>query len=76
MKKPIYDLVIGNIQGVRDSPGVAWHATCIPDEASGVTTRAQAEKEKKPVIPLKEHDMQQVSVDIDKLKDAQTRAVL
>jgi hypothetical protein len=38
-----------------------------------VATRAQAEKEKKPVTPLKVPDLQQLPVDIDKLKDAQTK---
>jgi hypothetical protein len=71
MKKPIYDLVIGNIQGVRDTPDAAWQATCIPEEASVVATRAQTEKE--PVTPLKVPELQPVPVYIDKLKDAQAK---
>jgi hypothetical protein len=66
-------LVIGNIQGVRDTPDAAWQATCIREEASRVATRAQTETEKKPVTPLNVPDLQQVPVDIDKLKDAQTK---
>ena len=53
MKKPLYDLVIGNIPGVRSKPAENWHLRADNKvEISAVTTRAQAEREKKPLKPL------------------------
>ena len=58
-KSLICDLVIGNISGARDKPDETWEpqhiVKCEAPEAvsAAVMTRAQAEKEKKPIKPLK-----------------------
>ena len=66
MKHPIYDLVLGNIQGVRcpSDPDPDWEAISSPDkgqppseevphQAQAVQTRAQKTKTDRPVQPLK-----------------------
>jgi hypothetical protein len=50
-----------------------WQAMWIPEEAAGVTTRAQADKEKMPVKSSNVPDLKQVQVVIDKIKEAQTK---
>ncbi len=48
MDNPVYDFILGNVPGVRGSPDMKWRV-----QGNAVTTRAQAEKEKKPLKPLK-----------------------
>ena len=54
MKKALYHLVIGNIPGARSKAAGNWHlGEENKVEISAVTTRAQAEREKKPLKQLK-----------------------
>ena len=66
MKQPIYDLVLGNIAGVRcpSDPDPEWEDLCSPDvelldtdvrvdQAQAVQTRAQKARTERPVQPLK-----------------------
>ena len=59
MRTPVYDLIIGNIPGVRGAsdPDPDWQPTSLeqsetPEEVGAVTTRGQASKRDKPVRPL------------------------
>ena len=54
MENPIYPLVLGNIPGIRSpsDPNLDWNSTVVK-EPIAVLTRAQTEKLKKPITPLK-----------------------
>jgi hypothetical protein len=64
LESAICDLVIGNIQGVLDKPNEKWVSREVTNIAA-VATRAQAEKEKKAMKPLK----------VPKVEDNETRYV-
>ncbi|XP_063847238.1 uncharacterized protein LOC135092552 [Scylla paramamosain] len=51
MKQPIYELIIGNVEGVRDVRNTDA-ATQTEDQVGAALTRAQA-RETRPVVPLK-----------------------
>ena len=75
MKQPIYDLVIGNIPGVRNDPDENWMTPTdeTSGEASAVTTRAQAEKDKRALRPLIVPTAETPDMDLQKLKEAQQK---
>ena len=69
MRRPICDLVIGNIPGARNSPKVVVKDVIkqeeMAEEAQAVVTRAQAKKAEQPLNPLataKPPDAKTVSV--------------
>ena len=72
MKKPLYDLVIGNIPGVRSKPAENWHLREDNKvEISAVTTRAQVEREEKPLKLLKTPTGAVHEISTDDLVEAQ-----
>ena len=72
MKKPLYDLVISNIPGVRSKPAENWHLREDNKvEISAVTTRAQAEREEKPLKPLKTPTVAVHEISTDDLMETQ-----
>ena len=72
LKKPLYDLVIGNIPGVRSKPAENWYMREDNKvEISAVTTRAQAEREEKPLKPLKTPTGAVHEISTDDLMEAQ-----
>ena len=66
MGKPLYDLILGNIPSVSDIPDPRWRKEC-----NAVTTRAQAEKEKRPIKPLKVPTAELHDVNMETLIQAQ-----
>ena len=66
MEKPLYDLILGNIPSVSDIPDPRWRREC-----NAVTTRAQAETEKRPIKPLKVPAAELHDVNIETLIQAQ-----
>ena len=77
MEKPIHDLILGNICGIRDKPDKNWGKSqeieCDLEisKAQAVTTRAQAKKEKRPTEPLKTSGDQSGVIDRKTLVKAQ-----
>ena len=72
----ICDLVLGNIDGVSDTPDQRWSRYEEPEPlpesvAAAVVTRAQAEKAKKPLKALSVPSSQFETLDIDSLQEAQ-----
>ena len=68
MKTPVYDLIIGNVEGVRnvDAPDPHWDA-----ERCAVTTRRQAKTEGQ-TIPLKvAEEVDLAVINPEKLKELQ-----
>ena len=73
MKTPLYDLILGNLPGVRepDNPDPHWKPPPVPTCA--VQTRAQAKQDSRPFRPLKTpHPMQDI-VTPTELKEAQQK---
>ncbi|XP_071479832.1 uncharacterized protein [Diadema antillarum] len=73
MKTPLYDLILGNLPGVRepDNPDPDWTATPMP--VGAVQTRAQAQRDGKPFRPLRTpHPMEDI-VTPTALKEAQQK---
>ena len=73
MKTPLYDLILGNLPGVRepDNPDPRWTPT--PTPACAVQTRAQARRDSRPFRPLKTpHPMDNI-VTPTELKEAQQK---
>ena len=72
----ICDLVLGNIDGVSDTPDQRWsrheESEPLPESvAAAVVIQAQAEKAKKPLKALSVPSSQFETLDIDSLQKAQ-----
>ena len=69
MKNPVYDLVIGNVDNVRapNDPDLNWK---VKDECA-VVTRAQAQRAKRPVQPLKVSDTIDIECSVEDFKREQ-----
>ena len=72
MENPIYPLVLGNIPGIRSpsDPNLDWNST-VGKESIAVLTRAQTEKLKKPITPLKVPGEIDLSLTPDEFKKEQ-----
>ncbi len=71
MRQPIYDLILGNVHGVRDTPDEMWHhKTEETGQSSAVTTRAQARKEDVPIKPLIVAGAQPETLNVEELKES------
>ncbi|XP_053381689.1 uncharacterized protein LOC128549191 [Mercenaria mercenaria] len=74
----ICDLVLGNISGVLDKPDDKWvgrdarKVEATDTDVAAVVTRAQAEKEKKPMKPLKVPVIKEDEITVELLKKAQS----
>ena len=81
MEKPIYDLILGNIPGIRDTPDENWgkvkelEVQADLSQAHGVKTRAQIEKQKRPTTPLIVPDNQREIIDKKTLVKAQKKMI-
>ena len=62
MEDPLYDLILGNIPSVSNVPDPTWRI-----EGNAITTRAQQEKSKKPIQPLKVPTAELHDVNMEKL---------
>jgi hypothetical protein len=71
LESAICDLVLGNIQGVLDKPIEKWVSREVTNIAA-VVTRAQAEKEKKAMKPLKVPKVEDNEITVDVLKKEQS----
>ena len=72
MKNPIYPLVLTNIPGIRSpsDPNLDWNST-VGKESIAVLIRAQTEKLKKPITPLKVPDETDLSLTPEEFKKEQ-----
>ena len=68
LKTLICDLVLGNMPCISDIPDENWNSETI---AAAVVTRAQAEKEKRPMKPLLVPDQCDDEINVQKLMQAQ-----
>ncbi|XP_041471848.1 uncharacterized protein LOC121421249 [Lytechinus variegatus] len=75
VKTPLYDLILGNIPGVKspDHPDPHWKPTKIVTPGCAVQTRAQAQREGKPFRPLKTPNPMEDIVTPSVLKEAQQK---
>ena len=64
--KPIHDLIIGNLPGATTKEDPNWQRR--GSRALAVITRAQHQREQKPIAPLKVTNVKAADVDFDKLK--------
>ena len=69
MRTPIYDLIIGNADGVSKDPDPDWRPQT--EVLSAVTTRAQEKKKGENIKPLNVTQSGVESIDVDKLKEEQ-----
>ncbi|XP_063971781.1 uncharacterized protein LOC135159725 [Lytechinus pictus] len=75
VKTPLYDLILGNIPGVKspDHPDPHWKPTKTVTPVCAVQTRAQAQREGKPFRPLKTPNPMEDIVTPSVLKEAQQK---
>ncbi|XP_071949807.1 uncharacterized protein [Antedon mediterranea] len=75
MDNPIFDLILGNIEGVRspDDPDKTWTGRNVP--ACAVTTRAQAITQSKPFKSLKTLEAVDQVITVENLRNAQNTDV-
>ena len=77
MDKPIYPLVLGNIEGIRDpnDPDTTWSTRNIPQEedidTAAVMTRPQTLKKNQPLATLKTAPAIDAGIVVDKFKEEQ-----
>ena len=77
MDKPIYPLVLGNIEGIRDpsDPDTTWSTRNIPQkediDTAAVTTRAKKLKKNQPLATLKTAPAIDAGIGVDKFKEEQ-----
>ncbi|XP_061195768.1 uncharacterized protein LOC133203996 [Saccostrea echinata] len=78
MKEPVYDLIIGNVQGVRNhsDPDPLWRRREDRENnfelLQAVQTRSQKVKEEKGMKELSVSDSIDLDVNVDKMKELQT----
>ena len=67
MTQPVFNLILGNIPGVRkpEDPDPEWQCKIRAMETSAVMTRAQVEKERRVTQPLKVTEAPSVVEDVD-----------
>jgi len=68
---PIYELIIGNLPGASTTPNGNWKDREPNTEAAAVTTRAQTQRDKQPIKPLKTPTEKVEAVNHEELKKAQ-----
>jgi hypothetical protein len=66
MENPMYELILGNATGVSNDPNPAWRM-----EGNAVLTRAQTEKQSKPVKPLAVPETNMQNIDGASLREEQ-----
>ncbi|XP_062570645.1 uncharacterized protein LOC134232676 [Saccostrea cucullata] len=76
MKEPVYDLIIGNVEGVRNhsDPDPLWQRREDREThlLQAVQTRSQKVREEKGMKKLKVKDSIDIDVNVDKMKELQT----